>query len=390
MRASRLDYRRDVLPKLSCELVYGAHEWTQRAARRWGWRSRHCPLCGEGASSPGRLSCDPEGLAWKCHACGQGGDPAKWLNATEGLRFREAVARLAGMAGIAQKSPAGAPRAAGLAKPRLGAQERGHGPVRARNGGSRAGPGPKSRALALWRASAAADGTPSAAYVAGRRAWPVPLGWKCPPFVRWVAAERVRAVLAGWQLPEDAGGCVLFGYQTEAARIVAAKLEALTAEGGLTRPRWRRNVGRFGAARFDALGLPGGELHVAEGELTAIALAVRCRAEGRGAALAVGGSSSLAGDRCWDPEGRAVRIHADRDAAGRDAAWKLERALLADGRAARAEGLDAAGRDGLDALDELACAVRERAAIHEFDGGMDRAAAERAAWAAVVRERSEG
>lgn len=83
-------------------------------------------------------------------------------------------------------------------------------------------------------------------------------------------------------------------------------------------------------------------------------------------------------------DGRPAVIHADRDAAGRDAAWKLRDTLRAAGRSAETTGLRETERDKMDAADALSCAVQERMAIQETDGNLGAAAAERAAWRGVL------
>ena len=166
MDSGKLDFRRDILPRLDVQAVYGSHEWTQQQPRRWGWCSRLCPECGEGSSSPGRFSCDPESMGWKCHACGLSGDPVKWLEATEGLSFSDAVKRLASIAGVSVNC-SGAVRTAQPAAAR---------PVRVQTNKHADA---HKQALALWAASSPAAGTPAALYLAWRYAWPVCLdGWR--------------------------------------------------------------------------------------------------------------------------------------------------------------------------------------------------------------------
>ena len=48
----------------------------------------------------GAVQLRTESMGWKCHACGLSGDPVKWLEATEGLSFSDAVKRLASIAGV--------------------------------------------------------------------------------------------------------------------------------------------------------------------------------------------------------------------------------------------------------------------------------------------------
>ena len=83
-------------------------------------------------------------------------------------------------------------------------------------------------------------------------------------------------------------------------------------------------------------------------------------------------------------DGRSAVIHADRDPAGRDAAWKLQDTLRSAGRSAETAGLRETERDKMDAAEALSYAVRERTAIQELDGNLDAAEAERAAWRGVL------
>ena len=112
-------------------------------------------------------------------------------------------------------------------------------------------------------------------------AWPIG-GQALPGSVRWIAAEAVVKTLC-WPNEKNAvrrmGGddCLL---ATAWARLWLGKLEALTAQGRPVQPRWRRNIGGFKGLRFETVDHGGGWLHVAEGELTALALAVQCTAQG--------------------------------------------------------------------------------------------------------------
>lgn len=92
---------------------------------------------------------------------------------------------------------------------------------------------------------------------------------------------------------------------------------------------------------------------------------------------AIGGASGTALGAAI-PHGRRVIIEADPDAAGRRAALKLDVAL--DGRA-QIEW----NRNGLDPADVWKAEFLDQAARFEFDGDLDRAAAEKAAWERVLK-----
>ena len=379
--AKRISYRRDVLPRLDAETVYGrGWEWTVRSNRRWGWRSRRCPLCGESKAGRGRLAVDPHGLAWKCHACGASGDPPKWIAASEGVqRFPDQLLRLATLAGV---DPGSAPLVPAPGPSLSESPRNGHrantGGIRPKAGQSR---GPDPSAIRTWDRALACDETPAAAYLANRLVWPVGLdGWTLPESLRWLPADRWPGRLG--PLPGSAAGALVSTYRDRSGSLRALKLEALDAFGAVLAPkRVRRNLGRTDRARFTACDLPGGALHVGEGEVTALALAVQCRALGAGTAVAVGGDSGLRPARCWDRAKRPLVIHADRDAPGIMAAGSLAVRLRAAGRDA-IELLLPGPPDGLDAADVLAAEVGERAAIRE--DGMDRSAAVAAAWPEVI------
>lgn len=388
-------YRREVLPRLSADAVFPADAIRYRSGGRLRGR---CPLHGDEDRASRRFSVHPETLGWRCFSCNKSGDALAFLaggQSPRGDAYHDAVRQAAHLAGVpetewprwlAQDGPRARfkmPRSAPQPKPALEYTQA----VRARSSVPERD-SPRAKQVArLWNMSGPADGTPADAYLAGRFAWPSHV-WPLPADVRWIAAKDVLAVLPRWALPMDAAGCLAFAYRDLASNTVRAiKLEALTADGKTCRERWRRNVGKLQGLRFLACDLPGGRLHVAEGEVSALALAVRCRAREYGAATALGGASGMASGAaaCRDSrEGRAVAIHADRDRAGRIAARALRRALVADGLECVALGTSEGGSDGADAADALRAEVEERAGIREFSEGTSAGNAELLAWEEVL------
>ena len=139
------------------------------------------------------------------------------------------------------------------------------------------GPSPAHGAgMALWL-QRFAEGTPARAYLTGRLAWPID-GPDLPGSVRWIAADALSDVLC-WPAEAMPGGewagAVAFQYGGP-GKVPAWKLEALTAHdqrsdqagsGG----RWRRNAGSFEGLQFETTDHGSGQLHVCEGEVTALA-----------------------------------------------------------------------------------------------------------------------
>ena len=224
------------------------------------------------------------------------------------------------------------------------------------------------------------EDTPARNYLTWRMVWPIG-GPALPGSVRWIAAEAVVEALPHWEMPSgEWAGTIAFSYG--AGEALAWKLEALTTQGRPVRPRWRRNAGLFeGGLRFETVDHGGGWLHVAEGELTALALAVQCAAQGEGFSIATGGTGRFQVAACEDACQRPVRIYADLDKGGRIAGRALVRKLRESGRLVEADGLYRPGESGIDAADVLAAEVGERASILEHDGGLTRDESERKAWA---------
>ena len=126
-----------------------------------------------------------------------------------------------------------------------------------------------------------------AAGVAGGRLRP------CPNPCDGSRPRRLRACCAGLMNScPRANGRVLWLFRYSGERS-ARNLEALTASGqrpdqARTGDRWRRNMGQVEGLRFETTDHGGGWLHVCEGEVTALALAVQCAARGRARLLSGG------------------------------------------------------------------------------------------------------
>ena len=173
-----------------------------------------------------------------------------------------------------------------------------------------------------------ASETPVGAYLRSRRVW-IPFGYGC---VRWLARERAPAPvpeLRWFGLPRAAAGAAVYAYERD-GEVVAVTFEALSSHGVRIEPRWRPARGpRAGSAFRVRVG--GDVLHVAEGEVDALALA-RVHA---GAVYGLGGTGGLC--RALDVVGshRRVVVHADAGGRGGRAAVQAVRVLRAAGLRAR-------------------------------------------------------
>ena len=370
-------FRLEVRPGLTAQAVYGR----LGLARKGRYLRGPCPSHDDGDKRSRRFSVDLDTLGYKCFSCDASGDALAFIAggaSPRGTDYWRAVLTAADLAGKSApewlRRKAGEttnpsrnrpehPRRARIRR-QAGRSEAAHahdgvGREEKHSQAARRAPASSAHVPGLLGAAVPADGTPASAYLHGRFAWP-PF-WDLPGNVLWIPASAVRAILPGaWGLPTGAAGCLAFAYRHPAdGRAKAVKIEALAADG---RPvgdakgkRWRRNAGEFKGLRFVASDLPGGCHHAGEGEVTALALAVQCKALGRGMAVARGGASGMVPAACPDPEGRPVIVHSDRDAA-----------------------------------DALKAEVEERASIREVEGGQARAAAERGAWSDTLATLADG
>jgi len=224
------------------------------------------------------------------------------------------------------------------------------------------------RAGDLWRRAIEGTGTPVPAYLMGRGCWrpEEPL----PADVRWIDAAAIRTLHWDPPVPAAAIGGMIVAFTGADGALKAVQIEALRPDGRRPRDRWRKARGRMAGAAFRIAGA--GPLRLCEGPIDALALA----AAYRGPVWAAGGSGNLqrlAGQAA--ALGRPVIVHADGDAAGAGVAAAFANALRRGGGACRI-----VRQDGMDPADWVAERVRERAAILEFDAGLEREDADRQAW----------
>ena len=241
----------------------------------------------------------------------------------------------------------------------------------------------KSHPGRLWDAARFPGGTPARRYLSERFTWPPEgIGPDLPDSVRWLsreAAPRSDESLEWYRLPAAVAGAAVFAWRTCNGELSGVSMEGLDRDG--RRPdqtergkRWRPVFGSRTGAGF-AVGVAGGDpLVLVEGEADALACTWLYPAA---EVWAIGGTSGTALGAAI-PHGRRVIIEADPDAAGRRAALKLDVAL--DGRA-QIEW----NRNGLDPADVWKAEFLDQAARFEFDGDLDRTAAEKAAWERVLK-----
>ena len=196
--------------------------------------------------------------------------------------------------------------------------------------------------------------------------------------MRWIAADALSDVLC-WPAEAMPGGewashCGFPVRRTgPRSQPGSSKLSRPTASDRIRPGPGAAGGATRGASRACDLRQPTtahGQLHVCEGEVTALALSVQCAALGKGFAIAAGGTSGFQVAACRDPDQCPVRIHVDRDLPGRIAARALVRKLRETGREVEADGLHELNDDRIDAADVLAVEVGERASIREHDGGL--------------------
>ena len=232
-------------------------------------------------------------------------------------------------------------------------------------------------AAVIWRAGSNADRDtgPARAFLASRGAWPP---WRSlSPAVRFLAAKEADVVPA---LPCGAAGMIVFAYTAgtgRKARIAGVELEALTGEGQPLVPRWRRlrlemAGGAFGVPGPDGAGYP---LHLTGGPMDALAISTW---RGR-RAWAAGGTAGLRAPalaRAIAAMGREIVVEPPADWRGRAACADLVGRLEGLGVWARIERRP----EGIGPADALAASWGERAAVLQYEQGMDRREAETAAW----------
>ena len=241
----------------------------------------------------------------------------------------------------------------------------------------------------LWMCAVPPEHTPARTYLSRRLVWPPDnIGPNLPATVRWLPRTSVpkRQPDAKWYgMPAGADGAILFAWRPPGdgdGSPVAVSLLAATVSG--ERVRWFNANGpkvyALGARRdavFTARTGEGGAIHVTEGELDALALACQ-RVEG--VVRAAGGTSGFGIKAVADPAARTIVLHPDGDRGGFVAAAKAQARILAAGRACRIAWREP---ESGDPADDLAMAVRERAAIR-VEAGEEPKWAFASAWADLL------
>lgn len=201
-------------------------------------------------------------------------------------------------------------------------------------------------ATELWGRGHIPERTPAETYLLHvRGAW-TRANRPLPRSVRWLPTSAMAGLARS--VPQEAAGCLICAYTDTGGNVCAVQFEALTHDGERTHKRWRRTQGVKRGALFRIDNTTSNVVHVAEGEVSAIAIAGRKHGW---SAVATGGTAGMAELPQWAlPAGTVhVMLHADGDAQGDEAALKACKRLLdagvAVGFARYADGKDAA--DGL-------------------------------------------
>ena len=378
-------YRTEVLPRLRPEALFSA-------VRSWGakgraeWRGA-CPL--HGGNNRQALSVEPRPpYRWHCMSGCGGGDALTWIALREfgeppnGEHFAASVAIAAQMAGVHLDVDGGPPTARRWSPPAAVTSLEAH-----------SAPAPTAddaRKVALvrtlWAAGDDSDESLAIAYLRRRLAWPPAAvarhyGLPRPPAVRWMPRELLERSGRLGALPDGSAGAIAYGYTAPVGGdVLALQFDALSAAGERSEPRWRRGMGSRAGLVFRVLGraaaLPryddagvcsGGALAIAEGEATALALALRPDvAEAR----AAGGTAGMRAAAIAEPPGdydAPVLLAPDADPAGAAAALRLWAELKAAGRNVRLLLPDrqGGGRDGADRLADRVCALAAVSGQHE-------------------------
>ncbi len=179
-------------------------------------------------------------------------------------------------------------------------------------------------------------------------------------------------------VPETAAGAIVFAFgRPPNEKHAVVQLDALSAGGALTEPRWRRTYGRQTGTVFPALPPdcpPDFALHVCEGAIDGLAVATWRRQP----AWATGGTAGMENPGIAITilaTGRPVVIEADSDGPGWKAALTLQRNLMRLGLNPRI-----CEWPGCDPAEGLAAEWNERAALLVSGGEIRREQAEAAAW----------
>ena len=248
----------------------------------------------------------------------------------------------------------------------------------------------------IWGSVVAADPTPARVYLAQRLAWPpVGIGPDLPGTVGWLSREVApgRFKLGRWPgLPSTAAGALVFAWRRpgDTDGHVGSVTSMAMSEAGERLAWWDKaggpatlDTGSPRGLAFEATpGVPGSVLHLVEGEVDALALALAPWVPGV-RVLCVGGTSGLKRVGTLGLSGPLV-LHVDGDQGGREATLDAC-ASLRDAGGDPDPRIDWYGA-GEDPASALACDVLDRAASLEVSGGLSRDDAQREAWRRLLEQ----
>ena len=263
----------------------------------------------------------------------------------------------------------------------------------------------RAPAIRLWEAASPADNTPARLYLARRWAWPpAGIGPDLSLSVRWLARNAAPPPVPElkWHgLPHGLRGAIVYAFHNaQSGELTAVSLDGLTDSGqrpdqAQTGLRWRRTFGVRNGAVFIAQDKQGEELTLCEGEPDALALtAIK---QPSGTVLALGstpGSSNVVDVMQAMGHDRPVVIEADTDLnlrklakgkqtqTGQRAANSAAATLRQAGYRVRIESSSKPypPETKRDPNQDYGQDIAERAAILEYNNGLTREQAERAAW----------
>ena len=213
-------------------------------------------------------------------------------------------------------------------------------------------------AASVWKLGREVQGAAAGTYLERRGVFLRPRTTR--PCARWLTKDAAQQAAPG--LPADADGAIAYRLRWPSSEP-ALQLDAITAAGRATEPRWRRSVGATASKVMVVRGNPDWPLIIAEGPIDALSLATWTGCS----CLATGGASTMGNaalHRKIATAGRTVLICADGDSAGRAAATAMTLAIRERGGTCRIQWT-AGGSDPAAILNTLLDANDRRRRMRE-------------------------